>query len=560
MVIPDIKIKLMTRFSFRYSAIIIISLSATSIYSQKNSSSLTITASDLESHVSFLASPYLKGRMNGEEGLEIAGKYLVSQAKLIGLKPANGTSYFQPYTVIKKTTDPVRTTVQIITNGRDTVFCKEPFTNLLPTGPADFTLEGEVVFAGYGIKADKYNYNDLDNINPEGKILLVMDRAPTKDDGKTCLFEEPGWVSEMNFQIKLSTLMLSKAKAILIVTDPKSGYSSFEESNPGIAGLLNSKTTLKGDEEKTDRNPFLSAMPKVLFIHRKLADEILKGSGHTLVDLQKEIDNSLKSKSFSINDKKLFINASTINNDVVLNNIAGFVEGSDPVLKNEVVVFSGHYDHIGGSGNLVNPGADDDASGCAALLEMAEGFQSLKKKPARTILFLWVSGEEIGLYGSESYTKSPLFPLDKTVADLNMDMIGRVKGVADSTDETPMSGPNTVFVITDNQSSELQSIAEKIDRKSKIEFDYSLSGRDHPLQLFARSDHYNFVQKNIPVLFFTTGLHSDYHSPRDVVEKIDFNKLELVTRTMYEIGMEVANRKTRIVVDNPFSTWDNKSR
>jgi len=189
---------------------------------------------------------------------------------------------------------------------------------------------------------------------------------------------------------------------------------------------------------------------------------------------------------------------------------------------------------------------------------MAEAFQSLEKKPLRSILFLWLSGEEIGLYGSKSYVTNPLVPLDKTVADLNMDMIGRVKEVADSSSETPMTGPNGVFVITDNQSKDLLSIATEADKNSILDFDYSLSGINHPLQLFARSDHYNFVMKDIPVLFFTTGLHSDYHTPGDVIGKIDFRKMELVTRTMYEIGYNVANRKARIVVDNPFSKWQKR--
>ena len=183
---------------------------------------------------------------------------------------------------------------------------------------------------------------------PEGKILLIMDRAPMKEDGKTCQFEEPAWSSEMNFQTKISTLVLTKAKAILIVSDPKSGFNSFEESNPGIAGYLNSQTSLKGDKEKMP-NPFMSSLPKVMFIHRDLADEILKGSGQTLAQLQKEIDKSLKSRSFLIENMKLSINSITTNKEVTLNNIAAYVEGSDPVLKNEVVVFSGHYDHIGGN-------------------------------------------------------------------------------------------------------------------------------------------------------------------------------------------------------------------
>jgi hypothetical protein len=134
-------------------------------------------------------------------------------------------------------------------------------------------------------------------------------------------------------------------------------------------------------------------------------------------------------------------------------------------------------------------------------------------------------------------------------------MIGRVKEAADSTSETPMTGPDAVYVITDNQSKELSSIALEIDKKNPINFDYSLSGKDHPLQLFSRSDHYNFVRKDIPVLFFTTGIHTDYHTPGDVVEKLDFKKMEMVTRTMYEIGYTVANRKTRLIVDNPYSSW-----
>ena len=547
----------MRNLFIRFFFALLISSTVTSLNAQKKNPSKIITASDLESHVTFLASPLLKGRMNGEEGLEIAGEYLAAQAKLLGLLPANGKSYFQPYNIIKKINHPQKTVVSVIINGKDTVNNHEAFTNLIPTGPTDFTLEGEVLFAGYGIKADKYHYNDFGNIQPEGRILLIMDRAPMKDDGKACHFEEPGWVSEMNIQIKLTTLFLTKAKAILIVNDPKSGFNSFEESNPGIAGYLNSKNSLTRDKEEII-NPFMGALPKVIFINRDLADELLKGSGHTLEELQNEIDNSLKSKSFSINNKRLLINAITTSEEVVLHNIAGYIEGRDPVLKNEIVVFSAHYDHIGGSGSMINTGADDDASGCAALLSMAKAFRAMNKKPLRSVLFLWVSGEEIGLFGSESYTKNPLFPLEMTVANLNMDMIGRVKGIADSTDQTPMSGPNTVFVITGNQSSDLLSIADKIDRKNPIDFDYSLSGRGHPLQLFARSDHYNFVKKDIPVLFFSTGLHSDYHTPGDVVEKLDFNKMEMVTRATFEIGLELANRKTRIITDNPFSTWGKK--
>lgn len=146
-------------------ATILVAFTPIPVYSQKNNNSKNqITSSDLESYVSFLASPLLKGRMNGEEGLEIAAQYIASQAKLLGLKPANGANYFQPYSVLKKSMDPHKTRIQIVSGGKDTATIREPIFQLVPSGPSDFILEGEVVFAGYGIKADKYKYNDFDNI------------------------------------------------------------------------------------------------------------------------------------------------------------------------------------------------------------------------------------------------------------------------------------------------------------------------------------------------------------------------------------------------------------
>jgi hypothetical protein len=511
-----------------------------------------ITSSDLESYVSFLASPLLKGRMNGEPELEIAEQYIASQAKILGLKPANGNSYFQSYTIVEKKFDPEKTMIQVISNGNDTVTIKKPVYQWMPTGPSDLTLDGDVIFAGYGIKADNYGYNDLEGLTTEGKILLVMSRAPTSEDGQKFLFEGVQWASFMSYQTKLTTLLFTRAKAILFVMDPKSGYLSLEEHFRGLSGELSSTKNLKGEKSQTFDLP---GMPRIMFIHRAVADELLKGTGLSLDDLQKQIDTELKPHSFPIADKHLKITEITFSEEKTLHNVAAYIEGSDPLLKSEFVVFSGHVDHIGESGDRIYPGADDDASGCAALLSIAEAFKNMEKKPLRSMLFLWVSGEEIGLFGSESYTNNPLFPLEKTVVDLNIDMIGRVKGIADTTASTPMTGPEKVFVIADYQSKELMVIAEEADKSSVLDFDYSLSGRNHPLQLFSRSDHYNFARKDIPVLFFTCGLHTDYHKPGDVIEKIDFKKMELITRTIFRIGLSVANKKTKLVVDNPFSKW-----
>ncbi|MGE5420163.1 MAG: M28 family peptidase [Chloroflexota bacterium] len=521
-------------------------LTSATLFSQGKSPE-TITASELKSHVTFLASPLLKGRMDGDETLDIAANYLASQAALLGMKPANGDSYFQPFTILRKKADPAATNIKLL-SAADTVKLSDPFFHIIPQGPASIDVEGDVVFAGYGIRT--VNYNDLENQDIKGKIVIVMNNGPLKD-GKPVLNKE--FYGDMGFQYKIGALLSPGPKAVLFVPEPSSGHKAFEEFMSGLAGYLSVTTTLK--EEKKDVNTIMNMMPKIIFANRSVADALLKGTGKTLEQLQKDIDATLQPQSFLIEGKRLSATERTFQEEKTLNNVAAYIEGSNPVKKNEVVVFSAHYDHIGAMGDQVNAGADDDASGCAALLEMAEAFSGLKKKPLRSVLFLWVAGEEIGLYGSQTYVTHPLFPLKQTVADLNMDMIGRVKEPADSTSETPMTGPDGVFVITGGQSSELINIANDVDKRSRINLDYSLSGRQHPLQLFARSDHYNFVKNDIPVLFFTTGLHSDYHTPRDVVGKLDFEKMELVTRTMYEIGFTVANRKERIIVDNPFSSW-----
>jgi hypothetical protein len=503
--------------------------------------------------MTFLASPLLRGRENGEPGLDIAQQYIVSQVKMMGLKPANGESYYQPYKIFKTSIVPDITMIQIIDNNNDTVTIRKPVFNVIPDIPSDFDVSGEVIFAGYGLKQDKYKYNDLANFKTEGKILLIMDGAPTSDDGKKYLFDTVDWNSFLNtINAKVLATMGSKSKAVIIVMDPKSGFSSFDQKQPGYAGDLSSSSSLS--KEKV-QSPLMANLPKIIFADRSVADEILRGSGHTLEDLQKKIDSELRPFTFQIPEKRVRVTETAIQKEITLNNVAALIEGSDPVLKNEYVIFSGHADHKGFWGDWINAGADDNASGCAALLSMAKAFQSLEKKPMRSILFLWVSGEEIGLYGSKSYIKNPLVPLASTVVDLNMDMIGRIKGVADTSSETPMTGPNGVFVITGYQSKELVSIAEEVDKMTILDLDYSLSAKNHPEQLLTRSDHFNFVKKDIPVLFFTSGLHSDYHTPGDVLEKIDFDKMELVSRTMYQIGYNVANRKTRIVVDNPYSKW-----
>ncbi|AZB26142.1 M28 family peptidase [Chryseobacterium bernardetii] len=225
-------------------------------------------------------------------------------------------------------------------------------------------------------------------------------------------------------------------------------------------------------------------------------------------------------------------------------NILAFIEGSEK--PEEIVVVSAHYDHVGTKNGVVYNGADDDGSGTVAVMEMAKAFQEAKKAgkgPKRSVLFLHVTGEEHGLFGSEYYTDNPVFPLANTVVDLNIDMIGR--------DDPDNRGKQYVYVIgSDMLSSQLKIINEAANKKTNnLELNYKYDDLNDPQQLYYRSDHYNFAKNNVPVAFFFDGIHEDYHKPTDDPDKIDYKLLEKRTQLIFTTAWDIANRTERIVVD-----------
>lgn len=225
-------------------------------------------------------------------------------------------------------------------------------------------------------------------------------------------------------------------------------------------------------------------------------------------------------------------------------NILAFIEGSEK--PEEIVVISAHYDHVGTKNGVVYNGADDDGSGTVAVMELAKAFQSAKKAgngPKRSILFLHVTGEEHGLFGSDFYSTNPVFPLSNTVVDLNIDMIGR--------DDAANRGKQYVYVIgSEMLSSELKVINEAANKKTvNLELNYKYDDPNDPDRLYYRSDHYNFAKNNIPVAFFFDGIHEDYHKPSDTPDKIDYPLLQKRTQLVFATAWEIANREARIVVD-----------
>lgn len=288
---------------------------------------------------------------------------------------------------------------------------------------------------------------------------------------------------------------------------------------------------------------------------RYVADEFVK---YGLKPLIKENDGTLsffqtyflqRLKSFGGRYTYQAINPRTKGkiDSVSTENVLGFIEGTDK--KEEIIVITSHLDHIGvDSDGKINNGADDDGSGTVALLELAQAFSRAKNAgngPRRSILFMTVTGEEKGLLGSKFFVENPIFPLSKIVCNLNIDMIGR-------TDPAHEGKPDYIYLIgSDKLSSELHQISEQANNEhTMLEIDYTFNNPDDPNRFYYRSDHYNFAEKKIPVIFYFRGVHEDYHQPTDDIEKIQFDQVEKITRLVFYTAWELANRDERIMVDS----------
>jgi hypothetical protein len=302
--------------------------------------------------------------------------------------------------------------------------------------------------------------------------------------------------------------------------------------------LSSPRMELKGDKKERPARTGAQA----LIIDHKLAQAILLKGGIRW----KKVDKAARAPGLALPCP--FVLALRPHVDVLqAENVLGYVEGTD--LKNELVIVTAHYDHIGTSGGEVYNGADDDGSGTVALLEMAQAFAQAKAEghgPRRSLLFMPVSGEEKGLLGSEYYSDHPVFPLEATVADLNIDMIGRTDSAHSN------SGPYVYIIGSDRLSTELHDINEKANKEHvSLSLDYTFNAPDDPNRFYFRSDHYNFARYGVPVIFYFSGVHEDYHQPGDEVEKIRFDLLEQRARLVFATAWELANRTQRIVVDKP---------
>ncbi len=478
-----------------------------------------ISENALKEKLSILASAEMEGRETASPGQKKAAAYIENQFKRMGLTPGNGNGYQQYYPVYR---DSIATKT-IAVNGRDFSWDKDFSVSLRGLTSGIFSFQS-VVFVGYGIVDTINKINDFEGLEVKGKVALILEGTPMGYTAPPVSGRRA--MSTTSTNAKIANARKAGAVAVFVVTN------DFPKKVPGI----------------TKSDMYLKPTPAANFsvsVSAQLAAALIGNTAEPTFEALKGI----KKGEYTT---KLTINISKITETLESSNVIGILPGTDK--KDEYVFITGHYDHLGKRGNVIYYGADDDGSGTVGVMQMAEAFMNAAKngdQPRRTIVFMTVSGEEKGLWGSDYYSEHPLFPLEKTSVDLNTDMIGRV-----DTERNLADSLNYIYVIGhDKLSSELPVINESVNKLyTNLTLDYKYDDPKDPNQIYYRSDHYNFAKKGVPVLFFYDGmLLADYHQPTDTVDKINFELMAKRAKLVFHTAWVMANKNDMLKRDTPLN-------
>lgn len=478
----------------------------------------TITSAELKEMLYTYASDEFEGRETAQPGQKKAVEYIKKHYVNLNIpSPISKDDYFQevPLQIIK--------TPKITLNINDVSYNYFDDYISLTSAPTGEINANEIVYLGYGI--DHENYSDYNNIDVNGKIVVVKGGEPKSEDGTykvSGTTEKSKWSNgRQALSTKRDAAKKRGAKAVFFKDNTLfRRYSGFLKRSAKNGG--SKRLSLISDEKEI----------YFFLINEKLGKAL--------------VSNITESETTNTIENNVEINYESIVEKTSSENVLAYIKGSEK--PDEYIVISAHLDHEGIKDGVIYNGADDDGSGTVAVLEIAEAFKKAVDNgysPKRSILFLHVTGEEKGLLGSQYYTDyDPIFPLKNTVADLNIDMIGRI-------DPKREGDRNYIYLIgSDKLSTELHNISEEINTKyCNIELDYTYNDDNDPNRFYYRSDHYNFAKNNIPVIFYFNGTHADYHKPTDTPDKINYDLLENRTRLVFYTAWELANRDERITVD-----------
>lgn len=492
-----------------------------------------ITGSKIRSHIDFLSSEFCRGREAGDEGLDLAAKYITTLFQGEGLEAAGRFgSYYQPVDLVNVSLDDGNYLKLYHKNKEFSQTkvgdIKTDFRPILLS--AEGSVTGPVIFAGYGITAPEHKYDDYAGLDAEGKIVLVMRHEPGEKDPKS-KFDGLKNSQHGTLLTKIQNAQKHGAIGILFVNDP---LNHEEQNASDVSGT--SWASISKELNKDDKDfKWMSFEPRMRIadatfgvkipaaaISGEMADFLLKG--HSLRTLQQQIDDQLKPHSLLLKDTFASFGIYFEKKPVEVYNIVAKIEGSDPDLKDEYIILGAHYDHVGiDTRGRMYPGADDNASGTAGVIELARAFQNLSEKPKRSILILLLTAEEKGLLGSRYYVEHPIIPLEKTKAMINLDMIGR-------------NDVNQFSLAGKYQYPGLFKVVDDIN-KSTFNFDINFSIEGY----LRSSDHFPFMRKGIPSIFFNTGSHDQLHRPEDTVSRILPEKAEKITQLIFLTAWQLAN-------------------
>lgn len=494
-----------------------------------------VTAGDLEAHLTVLASDAYEGRETGTRGAEMAAEYIAGHFESLGLERYDGETYFQEV-LLNKSQAPNAEAQVVLDKGQvDSLNFLQEFV-FYPGLDVPEMKDIPLVFAGYGVQTS--GWDDYAGLDVTGQIVVVLSGIPLDASGDSYFMdpaEEKRW-SESS-EAKRNLAAEYGAAGMVVVSD---AYGTMRSRMK--PWLTRESLTLVREEAPASEEQMLP----LFFIGEETLNGWLEGSGFKNLDKQRK--RALKRGEFDRGVVGLWSYQMTASRtQIAAHNVLGYLRGSDPELAEELLIITAHYDHVGIIDGEIHNGADDDGSGTVTVLELADAFVQAKAAghgPRRSILFMTVVGEEKGLLGSEWYADHPIWPLESTVANLNVDMIGRV-------DEAHVDDEHYVYLIgSDKLSSELHEISESANEEHVgLALDYTFNAPDDPNRFYYRSDHYNFAKNNIPVIFYFSGVHEDYHKPGDDTEKIMFDKTAQIGRLIFHTAWELVNRDERIVVD-----------
>lgn len=481
----------------------------------------TIEAEDLKAHLYFLADDLLEGRATTKRGQKLAAAYIRTQFMRLGLPGGNEGEYFQTYYLKRVNVEGGSLAV-----GKEKFNYKDDFLPGLGATPAS-TIPSDLLFVGYGINQD--DYDNLAGLDLKGKTVIMLAGSPSAVAEPENLFQKFRFWAQ-----RAPELEARGASAVITVLS--------DQAYKVIKRFAGRSRTITSDSEE-------GGMGQV-YVSEAVGAALLKSAKSSMDKVKSSLENNASVPSLNFKKAKFKYTCEVNISSNPAENVLGFLEGTDK--KDEVIVITSHYDHIGLTDKgEVNNGADDDGSGTSTVIELAEAFAEAARRgyrPRRSILFMTVSGEEIGLLGSEFYANNPIFPIENTVANLNIDMIGRIDPKYLNTPDSA----NYVYIIgSDKLSSDLHAISETAnDTYTDIVLDYTYNDENDPNRYYYRSDHYNFANKGIPVIFYFTGTHPDYHKPTDTVEKINYEKMAHIGQLVFYTAWELANREERIKVDS----------